>query len=416
MTEAQAIVTHARQEAERIAAQAARDLDQSLARRQRLAEERIAQAEARATAEVRAAAVDTAIAAAREVIASRDRSTPRRRADRLGDRRPAAAVALSAVALLRRIWRRGRRSFVPTAPASIRPPLSCALVLALYVAAAPSVRAEIDMLPGMPPVVDPQNLYSETGADHVSPEAANDLPRVYVPSLRADRVYVIDPERREVIDSFPVGKSRNHIVPSWDLKTLWVTNAGLRGTEGSLTPIDPKTGKPGPPVPVADPYNLYFTPDGKSAIVVAERLKRLDFRDPQTMAPQYSIADAGMRRHQPRRFLDRRQIRDLHLRIQRRPGQDRHRRTARCSADLKLSQGGMPQDIRISPDGKVFYVADMMAERRVRRRRRHVRRDRLHPDRHRARTGSTRAATAPSSTSPTAGRSTATAWGRAACR
>jgi F-type H+-transporting ATPase subunit b len=69
VTEAQAIVTHARQEAERIAAQAASDLEQSLARRQRLAEERIAQAEARATAEVRAAAVDTAIAAAREVIA-----------------------------------------------------------------------------------------------------------------------------------------------------------------------------------------------------------------------------------------------------------------------------------------------------------------------------------------------------------
>jgi len=68
--EAEAIVMHARQEAERLAAQAARDLDQSLARRQRLAEERIAQAEARATAEVRGAAVDTAIAAAREVIAS----------------------------------------------------------------------------------------------------------------------------------------------------------------------------------------------------------------------------------------------------------------------------------------------------------------------------------------------------------
>jgi F-type H+-transporting ATPase subunit b len=70
VAEAQAIVTHAREEAERLAAQAASDLEQSLARRQRLAEERIAQAEIRAAAEVRAAAVDTAIAAAREVIAS----------------------------------------------------------------------------------------------------------------------------------------------------------------------------------------------------------------------------------------------------------------------------------------------------------------------------------------------------------
>jgi YVTN family beta-propeller protein len=163
------------------------------------------------------------------------------------------------------------------------------LILGLSAASALPVRAAIDTLPGMPPVVNPQNLYSETGADRVSPEIANDLPRVYVPSLGADRVYVIDPQQRVVIDSFPVGTDPQHIVPSWDLKTLWVTNNGRRGTEGSLTPIDPKTGKPGAPIRVADPYNLYFTPDGKSAIVVAERLRRLDFRDPHTMAFQYSI-------------------------------------------------------------------------------------------------------------------------------
>jgi YVTN family beta-propeller protein len=29
---------------------------------------------------------------------------------------------------------------------------------------------------------------------------------------------------------------------------------------------------------------------------------------------------------------------------------------------LKLSKGGMPQDIRVSPDGKTFYVADMKAD------------------------------------------------------
>ena len=77
------------------------------------------------------------------------------------------------------------RFFGPTALASIRSILRFALVLALYAAAAPPVRAEIDALPGMPPVVNPQNLYSETGADHVSPEVAHDLPRVYVPSLGA---------------------------------------------------------------------------------------------------------------------------------------------------------------------------------------------------------------------------------------
>ncbi len=66
--DARAIIAHARDEAERIAAQSARDLQQSLERRQRLAEERIAQAEAKALDEIRAAAVDVAVAAAREVI------------------------------------------------------------------------------------------------------------------------------------------------------------------------------------------------------------------------------------------------------------------------------------------------------------------------------------------------------------
>lgn len=69
VAEAEAIVAHAREEAERIATQAARDLAQSLERRQRLAEDRIAQAEAKAVAEIRAAAVDVAISASREVIA-----------------------------------------------------------------------------------------------------------------------------------------------------------------------------------------------------------------------------------------------------------------------------------------------------------------------------------------------------------
>jgi F-type H+-transporting ATPase subunit b len=67
--EAEAIIVHARAEAERIAVQSARDLELALERRQRLAEERIAQAEAKALAEVRAAAIDVAIAAARDVIA-----------------------------------------------------------------------------------------------------------------------------------------------------------------------------------------------------------------------------------------------------------------------------------------------------------------------------------------------------------
>ena len=132
----------------------------------------------------------------------------------------------------------------------------------------------------MPPVVDRNNLYSEAGAGKMSPAVADALPRVYVPNLRSNDVYVIDPETFKVVDRFRVGGQPQHIVPSWDLKTLWVNNNGLRGPQGSLTPIDPKTGKPGQSIAVEDPYNLYFTPDGRSAIVVAERLERLTFAIP----------------------------------------------------------------------------------------------------------------------------------------
>ena len=68
--EAEAIVAHAKAEAERIARQSAADLEQALGRRRQLAEERIAQEEARALAEIRRVTVDVAIAAARRLIAA----------------------------------------------------------------------------------------------------------------------------------------------------------------------------------------------------------------------------------------------------------------------------------------------------------------------------------------------------------
>jgi F-type H+-transporting ATPase subunit b len=66
--EAEAILAHAKDEAERVVAQAARNLEETLERRWRLAEERIAQEQAKALAEIRAVTVDVAISAARQVI------------------------------------------------------------------------------------------------------------------------------------------------------------------------------------------------------------------------------------------------------------------------------------------------------------------------------------------------------------
>jgi len=216
----------------------------------------------------------------------------------------------------------------------------------------------VETVPGMPPVTDPTNIYSETRADKLSPEAAKALPRVYVPNLKSNDVYVIDPATLKVVDRFPVGVNPQHVVPSWDLKTLWVTNNAEGRTDGTLTPIDPVTGKPGKAVAVDDPYNMYFTPDGRSAIVVAEALKRLDFRDPHTMALQSSLSAPQCAGINHGDFsIDGRYLIMTCEYAGRLVKIDMVAR--KVVGYLKLSGGGIPQDIRISPDGTVFYVAEL---------------------------------------------------------
>ncbi len=255
-----------------------------------------------------------------------------------------------------------------------------------------SVNTMAPAMPGMPPIPDPRNLYSETGAGRISPAIAGDLNRIYVPNLRSNDVYVIDPQAMKVVDRFKVGIGPQHIVPAWDLSTLWVTNNAEGRTDGSLTPIDPKTGKPGTAIPVDDPYNMYYTPDGKSAIVVAEARKRLDFRDPKTMALQYSIDTPGCPGINHADFaidgrfaiftcefsgtlakidlVDRKVT--AYLKLSMPPV--RFKDVTGATADLKAgvwepgpteictATKGMPQDIRASPDGKRFYIADMHAD------------------------------------------------------
>jgi YVTN family beta-propeller protein len=227
------------------------------------------------------------------------------------------------------------------------------------VAAAQGARP-VETVPGMPQVPDPTNLYSETRTDKLSSAVAGALPRIYVPNRQGNDVTVIDPATMKVVDRFAVGINPQHVVPSWDLKTLWVTNNAEGRPDGSLTPIDPTTGKPGKTIMVEDPYNMYFTPDGKSAIVVAEALKRLDFRDPHTMAMQYSIDVPQCKGINHADFsIDGRialftcEFQGSLARI------DLANR--KVLGYLKLSRGGMPQDIRSSPDGRLFFVADMKA-------------------------------------------------------
>ena len=248
---------------------------------------------------------------------------------------------------------------------------------------------------GMPPIIDPNNLYSEVAADRMSPAVAGAMERVYVPNRGANTVSVIDPATLKVVDTFKVGINPQHVVPSWDLGTLWVANNAEGRTDGSLTPIDPKTGKPGRSVPVDDPYNMYWSPDGRYAIVVAEAYKRLDFRDPASMELKFSIATpkcAGINHADfaidgkfalftcefngsvTKIDLVNRSVvgtiklsqyfaRPDALAIIAKPG----KKPAKVPDPSQLgaeicTTPGMPQDVRSSPDGKIFYVADMMAD------------------------------------------------------
>ena len=227
--------------------------------------------------------------------------------------------------------------------------------------AVPSSLTAIVTVPGMPPVLDPTNLYSEIGSTHLAPQTVGALSRVYVPNHSSNTVSVIDPQTLRVVDTFRVGVNPQHVVPSWDLRTLWVANNAEGRRDGSLTPIDPMTGKPGRSIAVDDPYNMYFTPDGKEAIVVVENFKRLDFRDAHTMQLHSSLATpacAGIN-HADFSIDGRYAIFTCEF----------GGKLAKIDmvehkvlGYLRLKRHGMPQDIRVSPDGKVFYVADMMAD------------------------------------------------------
>ena len=237
-------------------------------------------------------------------------------------------------------------------------PASAAAPARVASAASP---ARIDTVPGMAPVTDRANLYGDAGPNKLSETVRDALPRVYVPNLQSNDVYVIDPATFTVVDRFKVGLNPQHVVPSWDLKTLWVANNAENTTKGSLTPIDPRTGKPGKAIAVDDPYNMYFTPDGKEAIIVAEAYKRLDFRDPHTMALKSSLPTpecAGIN-HADFSIDGRFAIFTCEFggMLAKIDLVDR-----KVLGYLKLSKGKMPQDIRVSPDGSTFYVADMMAD------------------------------------------------------
>jgi DNA-binding beta-propeller fold protein YncE len=222
----------------------------------------------------------------------------------------------------------------------------------------PRARAAFAPLrPGtVPPPLDPRDVYAAERPGLLAQAAVAARPLVYVPNSVASTVDVIDQRTGRIVEHFATGRLPQHVTPSWDLRTLWVTN----DQGNSLTPIDPLSGRPGRRVPVLDPYNMYFTADGLRAIVVAEAHAELDFREPHTMrlrkalhVPQCRGVDhmdftaSGRTALVSCEFAARMIVVDLV-----------HERAVKT---IGLRPGAKPQDVKLSPDGRVFYVADMTA-------------------------------------------------------
>ena len=202
-----------------------------------------------------------------------------------------------------------------------------------------------------------RNVYAADGPSALRGAARHARSLVYVPNSLSNTVSVIDPHTFKVIRQFSVGALPQHVTPSWDLRTLYVLN----DQGNSLTTIDPTTGRQGRTIPVDDPYNMYFTPNGKYAIVVAERLHRLDFRNAHTFALHRSVtvpcagvdhmdfsADGSY-------LIASCEFSGQLLKV------DVASEQVVGTLTLPHGSGSMPQDVKLSPDGRVFYVADMMA-------------------------------------------------------
>jgi YVTN family beta-propeller protein len=217
----------------------------------------------------------------------------------------------------------------------------------------------IDVLPGMPPVLDPNNVYSADGPGQLSATVKGMTTRVYVPNSKSDTVDIIDPVTYKIISHFALPKHTKgslepqHVIPSWDLKKLWVA----QDLGDQLTEIDPWTGKEGETIHVDDPYNMYYTPDGKYAIVMAEREKRLDFRDAQTMriVKRVPVNCAGVNHADftpdGRTMIATCEFSNEIIKVD--------VAAQKVIGHLKLTPAGMPQDCRLIPNGKYFYVANM---------------------------------------------------------
>lgn len=211
-------------------------------------------------------------------------------------------------------------------------------------------------LPGMPPVRDPHNVYADAGANQLSATAKLAKPLVYVPHNLSGDVWVIDPATFQVIARYPGGRELQHVVPAYDMTALYATD----DLGNQLLQFDPVTGLPEARIPVTDPYNLYFTPDGAYAISVAEAHQELVWYDPHTWQQKAITPTPACAGIDHADFSSDGRIAVFTCEFAGRVAVvDVASHNVLRTVDMPTRHSHMgPQDIKLAPDGSVYYIAD----------------------------------------------------------
>jgi len=194
------------------------------------------------------------------------------------------------------------------------------------------------------------NVWAATTNPTLSPAVAGLPERVYVPNELDNTISVIDATSFKVVATLRTGRVPEHLTPDWDMSRLYVSNYA----SPFLTVVDPHTQKVVSPIPAASPYNLYFSPDGSTAIVMAEDVNRIDFYNRRTwqLIKRLPIKWAGIDHADfsagGRYLLASTEYAGHVLKVD--------VVTMSIVGDLKV--GGKPIDVKLSPDGSVFFVAN----------------------------------------------------------
>jgi DNA-binding beta-propeller fold protein YncE len=204
------------------------------------------------------------------------------------------------------------------------------------------------------------DVYAAAAAGDLSPRVRRDPALVYVPdsSPYGETVTVISQRTKKVVRTLHVGRLSQHVTPSYDLRRLYASSS----VSNEVVAIDPRTVRVVRRIRVPRPYNLYFTPDGRQAVVMVVQHDVIRFADPRTFARRDDVHARGCRGPNHADFSANGRFMVVTCEFSHallKVSTTSHR----VLGVLRLPAASMPQDVRLSPDGRTFYVADMGTDR-----------------------------------------------------